>query len=149
MKLSKAPILKALALTAALAGLAATTASAGPGTHSMGVVQVKQTYQVDIDEGVVTAGAAADLWFEAASPTHFFLAPVHGAQFSLKNTVQPDYAACQTASYSSGKIPLGMAPPYTYICIKTNHGRYAQIRIDGMSVSGGLKVLVFSHRTWN
>ncbi|MBS0297882.1 MAG: hypothetical protein JSR45_16360 [Proteobacteria bacterium] len=142
-------LFKTMAALAALVGLAATAASAGPGTHSVGVIQIKQTFMADIDEGYVTPGPAADLWFEAASPGHFFLTPVHGAQFALQGTTQPDYATCQTAGYSGSKIPLSAAPVYTYVCVRTNHGRYAQFRIDGMTTAGPLKVLVINHRTWN
>lgn len=114
--------------------------------HSSGTVNIPQTYIVDLDTGHLNASGPGDLWFEAATATQFYLAPVNGARIHVGGHTAAGWAACSTASYSTGRVPIP-AVLGRYVCVRTNSGRVGEVKVQGM-MGGGIKTLVIDYRTW-
>jgi len=118
-----------------------------PGIHSSGTVNIPQTYIVDLDTGALNAAGPGDLWFEAQTATQFYLTPRNGAQMSVGGSTPRGYLGCAAASYSSGRVNA-FATVGRYVCVKTNAGRIAEVRINAI-MGGGIKTMVMGYRTWN
>jgi hypothetical protein len=121
-----------------------------PVTYSSGILDIPQTYIVDLDQGVVVDNAhqdQGDFWFEAATPTERYVTPWNGTQIALVGTVAPGLSGCQSASYSSNKIAIADLPVGTYVCVQTNEGRYSQVRIEA-PVGPSPGTLSISFITW-
>jgi len=118
--------------------------------HVSGSLDIPQTYIVDLDQGVVVDNAhqdQGDFWFEAATPTERYITPWNGTQIALVGTLTPGLSGCQSASYSSNKIPIADLPVGTYVCVQTNEGRYSQVRIEA-PVGPSPGTLSISYTTW-
>ena len=118
-----------------------------PPTFSTGPVTLPQTYLVNFDNGVVTTGSGADLWFQAVDPTHMFLTPRNGAVMAVGDRSNRGYAGCSAASFSSASVPLMAVPVGSYVCMKTNAGRISQFRVNGIN-PGYPKTLQLGYTTW-
>lgn len=120
---------------------------AKPVTYSTGRLSVPQTHTFDIDRGGVGKGAADDMWFQAKTAKDLYLTPRNGAKMSVSGKRNRGLAGCRTARYSAGATPLARLPVGTYICVRTNEGRIAEFRINGISGSGA-KTLSLGYTTW-
>ena len=120
---------------------------AKPVTFSTGRLTVPQTYTFDIDRGGVGKGAADDLWFQAKTAKDLFLTPRNGAAMSVSGKRNRGMAGCRTARYTASAMPMAKLPVGTYICVRTNEGRIAEFRINGLSGSGA-KTLSLGYTTW-
>lgn len=129
-------------------GFICTTRSAGgprPRTLHTGALTVPQTYTVDFDTGRV-GGRGADIWFQAETATRMYLTPRGGARMSIHNRAQ-SLQSCKTARTTSGRVSLRDVRVGSYICVRTNEGRTAQFRINGIS-GGSPKRLSIGYTTW-
>jgi hypothetical protein len=79
-----------------------------PKTHSTGPLAISQTWTADLDEGEVGAGADSDIWFQAVTATERYITPRNGATIAK----------------------VGTLPEGTYVCVRTNLGRYSQFRVN-------------------
>lgn len=117
-------------------------------THRAMFFTLKQTYQVDFDSGQ-NSGATADLWFQAETATSLFLVPRNGATMWVGDRSQRGYLGCSAGTaYSTNRVALSNLPVGSFVCIKTNQGRFSQFRIDSIS-SNSPRVLGISYVTWN
>jgi hypothetical protein len=108
---------------------------------------VAQTYSVDIDEGQLSTGADADVWFQAVTMSQLFLKPVNGAQLAVGDRSDRGRRRCATESFSNDPVALNALPVGSFVCVATNRGRVAQFRVSG--VSGGVpKTLTLDYTTW-
>ncbi|MEJ0011122.1 MAG: hypothetical protein WDM94_00575 [Bauldia sp.] len=126
------------------------SASSGGGSqpvHSDGTIAVQQTFTLDLDEGNVPGGPAADLQFQAVTATQLFLRPMNGAQFAVGNKSDRGYDGCSAASFSPNAVPLITLPVGSYICAATNQGRVSQFQITGLT-GGATKKLTLAYSTW-
>ena len=66
---------------------------------------------------------------------------------SVGGSTPRGYLGCAAASYSSGRVNA-FATVGRYVCVKTNAGRIAEVRINAI-MGGGIKTMVMGYRTWN
>lgn len=118
-----------------------------PPTFSTGPVELPQTYMVNFDNGAVSGGSGADLWFQAVDPTHMYLTPRHGAKMAVGDRSNRGFAGCRTAAFSPASVPLSAVPVGSYVCMKTNAGRISQFRVNGLT-AGYPKTLQLGYTTW-
>ncbi len=112
-------------------------------------LSIQQTYLADLDGGVVLSGpdySAADLWFQAVSDAEKYISPKNGAKM-LKMAGIPELADCSGAALSSANIPLGSLPVGSWVCYKTNQGRYGRFQVDTLT-AGPSQTITIDLRTW-
>ena len=66
---------------------------------------------------------------------------------SVGGSVARGYLGCAAAAYSTGRVNAG-ATVGRYVCVRTNAGRIAEVRVNSI-LGGGIKTMVMSYRTWN
>jgi len=122
-----------------------------PVTFSTGPINVMQTYSFDLDNGMVTSGRRADIWFEAVNYNTRYLVPVNGAQISLQMPRSAGrnrgYAGCSTSVYSANRVNLNRVPVGSYVCVKTSAGRFSEFRVNNLT-GGRNKTLHIGYTTW-
>ena len=101
-----------------------------PKTHSTGLLTISQTWTADLDEGEVGAGADSDIWFQAATATERYITPRNGATIAKVGTTSVGLGGCMEAPLSSSRININDLPEGTYVCVRTNLGRYSQFRVN-------------------
>lgn len=101
-----------------------------PKTHRTGKLKIPQTYQADLDQGTVTSGSSVDIWFQAKTATDRYITPRNKALIGIAGTRSINREGCAAMKLSKRSISLHDAPEGTYICVKTNEGRYSQFRIN-------------------
>lgn len=124
----------------------APTPAPAPVTYSTGPIKLKQTFTANLDNGNV-GGAGSDLWFQAATPTKFFLKPINGAKMAVGNKSNRGFAGCSIASYSSQRVKLNQIPVGSYVCMKTGAGRISQFRMN-KKINGPVKKIKIGYTTW-
>lgn len=98
--------------------------------HVSGSIDVRQTSMLDLDSGRLTRNRReADLWFEADNATRRYLTPRNGATIAIMGKRAPGYRGCQRASLSSRKVNLHSLRRDIYLCMRTNRGRIASLRV--------------------
>jgi Ig-like domain from next to BRCA1 gene len=122
------------------------TPTSGPTVYKTAHFSVRQTFFGDLDSGAETS-TGADFWFEAVSEAEKYITPKNGATF-LKMADVPDYEDCKGASLSSSKINLTSFPAGSWMCYKTNDGRYGRFQLDSFGSSGGFTTMNVDMRTW-
>ncbi len=115
----------------------------GPVTFSTGPINLQQTFSADLDTGNV-GGAGSDIWYQAVSPVEKYLTPRPGAAISFSGGAQRGYAGCSTASYTTNRLPLWTVPIGSYVCVKTNQGRYSEFRLNGFTGT----TMILGYTTW-
>ncbi|HSM41060.1 MAG TPA: hypothetical protein VK862_09940 [Afifellaceae bacterium] len=119
---------------------------AGPSTFSTGPINVRQTFQFDLDRGRVQP-SGADLWFQAETRDLLYLVPRNGASIGVGDRSNRGYAGCSSARMSTNRVSLRDIPVGSYVCVKTNEGRISQFRVNGLS-AGSPKTLSLGYTTW-
>ncbi|HEV3219978.1 MAG TPA: hypothetical protein VGZ48_09415 [Candidatus Acidoferrales bacterium] len=74
------------------------------------------------------------------------LHPQHGAQLARGGTAEAGYLGCSKAIYAKGVIRIDDLPVGSHICVHTNEGRYAEMRIE--SFDRKKKTISFTFTTW-
>jgi eukaryotic-like serine/threonine-protein kinase len=100
-----------------------------PKVYRRGRLSIGQTFTADLDEGQVGAGATSDIWFEAETATRRFLAPQNKAQIAAVGRQSVGRDGCAKAALGSAKIPIETLPAGSYVCVRTNQGRYSELRV--------------------
>ena len=103
-----------------------------PVTHSTGPIELKQTFQANLDNGNV-GGAGVDIWYQAVTAVEKYVTPQGGAQLALGNGSNRGYDGCAEEDFTGDSIPLADIPPGTYVCARTNQGRISQFRVNGFA----------------
>ncbi len=122
--------------------------SPAPAVASAGTVNIPQTYIVDLDSGALIASGPGDIWFEAATPTLFFLTPVNGAKMNVGGPTARGYAGCAGAAYGGGKVNMASVPPGTHVCVRTNSGHVSEFRVNNVW-GAPTRTLNISYTTWH
>lgn len=115
--------------------------------HSSGRLIIPQTYCADLDEGGVTCDSADDIWFEAVTATQRYVTPRHGAMMAIASKATVGRYGCATASLSGDRININNLPVGTYLCAKTNLGRYAEVLIAS-AIGPSPGTLLIGYTTW-
>ncbi|MBX7247968.1 MAG: hypothetical protein K1X35_02840 [Caulobacteraceae bacterium] len=116
------------------------------GVFNQGELELRQTYQVDFDQGRV-GGAGADLWFHALTPLDLYLEPVNGARLGWLGS-SAGRQDCRDVTLSTDRISLGRLNIGTTLCYRTNEGRFGQFRVTGFSQQGGSRAIRLEYSTW-
>ncbi len=107
-----------------------------------------QTWEFDLDEGGVGSNPQADAWFEAVTAWEMYIVPRNGARIWLGDGSNRGYAGCSSGGpYTTARVPIGSLPVGTYVCVRTNEGRYSQFRVNGWG-AGYPKTLALGYTTW-
>lgn len=99
-------------------------------TWAAGVLDVPQTWLVDLDTGIVGVGPDSDIWFQAETADERFVSAENGASIALMGTEPPGYEGCLVAPYTTGRIHVNDLPAGTYVCYFTNLGHYGQFLVN-------------------
>lgn len=118
-----------------------------PVTHSTGLLTIQQTYLADLDAGTITTAASADIWFQAATATQRYVTPVNGARIAKVGTTLVGQGSCAAAPLSNARININDLPVGSYVCARTNQGRYSQFQINA-AVGPSPGKLVIRYTTW-
>lgn len=106
---------------------AGNSAQPAPKVAARGNLDVRQTYQFDLDTGRVTQNDA-DFWFEARTATERYLTPQNGAQMAV-STQQVDYQVCAGTNFSTQRYPVDRLPENRFFCVRTSRGKIAIIKL--------------------
>lgn len=98
--------------------------------HRTGRLEIKQTFQADLDTGTVISGAKADIWFQAKTARKRYITPRNGALIKIAGRQSVGREGCAALRLAGNAIPLDSIPVGTYVCVKTTEGRYSQFRIN-------------------
>ncbi len=115
--------------------------------HASGTLSIPQTFLADLDQGAITS-AGADIWFEAVTATARFVTPTSGVVIAKMGTSPVGKSGCAAAALSSARIDINNLPVGTYVCVRTNQGRYSQFRVDA-AVGPSPGTLVIGFTTWD
>jgi beta-lactam-binding protein with PASTA domain len=116
-------------------------------TRSRGSLSIPQTWTVDLDDGKVGARQEADIWFEAVTATERYLTPQNRSLIAVvRQRIAPE--VCAQATLSAARIPIRDLPQSTYVCVRTNQGRFSAFRVNE-AVGPSPGTLKISYVTWN
>lgn len=127
-------------------GFECATAVATPRTFSTGGLDVRQTFQFDLDRGAV-GREGADFWFQAETASLLYLVPSNGARIGVGDRSNRGAAGCASARMTTDRVSLSDMPVGSYVCGRTNEGRITQFRVNGVS-GGSPKTLSLGYTTW-
>ncbi len=103
-----------------------------PAVHTSGDLSIPETYQADLDEGVVP-GSGSDIWFEEAGPpTERYITPQNGATIAVTSTLATSPEQCAQAPLGTARIPMTTLDTGSTLCARTNQGRYSAVTLTGM-----------------
>jgi len=118
-----------------------------PTTYATGFLEIPQTWQADLDEGVVGSGPGADIWFEAETATARYVTPLHGASIAIVGNTPVGRDGCAQAALYAARVHVDGLQEGTYVCVRTNEGRYSQFRVNApIGPSPGTLMIGFT--TW-
>jgi hypothetical protein len=121
------------------------TTTAEPPIRSEGVIDVGQTFTLDLDTG--TVGGGDDVQFEAQTSTLRFLRPLDGRIALFPGDEIPGFEDCRDAPVSGERIPIQDIEEGSHVCARTNEGRVARITVQTPpGPSPG--TLTIDHTTW-
>ncbi len=75
------------------------------------------------------------------------LQPRHRAEFARGTASKAGLSGCMNATYVKGQLRVDQLPLGNHICVRTNQGRYSELRIDEAIRRGADQVLL-SYTTW-
>lgn len=123
------------------------TISSPPVTYSTGLLTVRSTWLADLDSGVETS-SGADIWFEAATSTQWYITPYGGATLGIFGTTAPSRDQCVALAKSTARIPFSSVPVGTYVCYQTGAGRPGEFRMNTAPTSPLPTSMTIGYATW-
>jgi hypothetical protein len=114
--------------------------------HKQGSLTIQENNYVDLDEGTI-GNSDADIWFEVRSANQRFITPQNNAQVAFMSTTQAGYDGCRTASWG-GSIRISNLKLNTYVCVRTNQGRYSQFRVTAAAGPSPSSLTIY-YITWD
>ena len=94
---------------------------------------------IDLD-GESTSKSDEDIQFDASGQTERNLQPINGAEMAAVGRDPVNRDGCANAALSDTPVRLQVG---TYLCVRTNRGRYALLRIEDVG-----RELKLSYDTW-
>jgi hypothetical protein len=118
--------------------------------HREGNYALTQSSTLDLDEGHVNAGTAADIWFEAETATRRFVSPRNGALLRNMGATAPDWPTCANAALSATRIDVTALSVGDYLCVKTSSSRFSRVKVLLLpGPSSATASLSLSFTTWD
>lgn len=141
-----------LTLTPTPNGTATLTPTPTPTTHATPVVIVNSSAAfppdgyIDLDTGVTNGQSGNDVAYTSDQNGTHPLTPQNGAAFAIFGTQAPTFDNCRTANMGGGSLTVESLATGTYLCYRTDQGRYGWLRIDNFDSSS--LILSFMLLTW-
>lgn len=121
------------------------TATPTPKVHTAKKITVNAGSNFDLDEGDPGASdGTKDAWYHKVSEAEQYIEPQNGAQFKKWGNSPPTFNDCKGAALSGSAISFADIPVGTYVCYKTNQGRYGRVQIEDMTTT----TIRLDFRTW-
>ena len=127
-----------------------------PSAYSSGTLGIPPSWTANLDRGVLSKEADADIWFRGSPNTVGYLHPIFGARIAVVGTTSIGRDGCAGAAWSppgggpgsnTFEIDVSNLPEGTYVCVLTNEGRYSEFRITA-EVGPSPGTLNISYTTW-
>ncbi len=101
-----------------------------PTVYRQGTLRLPITWIADLDKGEIVFGPLEphDVWFQAVTPTEWYLTP-EGGRLAMSGTSAPGYDGCSVAPLRYDRIPMGNLSVGLYLCAITDEGRIAELRV--------------------
>ncbi len=115
-----------------------------PVVHSTGNINLKETFEANLDNGNIGSGPGTDIWYRVVTPANKMIKPKNGARLALGDGSNRNFAQCSAAAFSTAPISTWALPVGTYVCVKTNTGRIGKFRVTGY-VGNKIKI---NYKTW-
>lgn len=116
-------------------------------TYTSRQLTIPQTWTADLDEGALGSPRNSDLWFRAITATERYIEPLNGATAAISGRRSVGRDGCAAATLSAERIAISRLSEGTYVCMKTNEGRYAQLRVNA-PVGASPGTLEVGYTTW-
>jgi hypothetical protein len=144
-----------------LAAGALFSASSGP-IRRAGQLTVNPHCAVDLDRGVCECMVTLDgdgTEFPSHPPgkdddfrlepggSRLYIQPRHGTLLAKPTSVESGLTGCMAAQYAKARMRVDGFPAGACICVRTNEGRYAELRVDEVIRASANRVLL-SYKTW-
>ncbi len=120
-------------------------AAAGPLVHKSGLLEIPQTWTVDLDNGSLGPASGAEIKFEAKTDVDLNLVFFVPAKLFVR---QPSYDDCSNAQMDSPTIPIASMGLGTYFCYLTDQGRLGYLEYAGSDTTPGAGKLYLEFTTW-
>jgi hypothetical protein len=82
------------------------------------------------------------------SGSRLYLRPQHGTSLAKGTSIESGLTGCMAAQYTKTRLRVDGLSTGTYICVHTNEGRYAEVRVEDAIRAGAERVLL-SYKTWD
>jgi hypothetical protein len=121
-----------------------------PRPGASGRLAIPPTWTADLDKARIGAGDFSDLWLKVRGEQADGireLAPINGALALVLGRNEPNRETCEQTTLSAAPVPLQNLANGSFLCARTNEGRFAIIEIleTRSSRSSALSV---SYETW-
>ncbi len=124
------------------------TPEATPAAHVSGPATLLIGDTLDLDTNLVNSAAGMDVLYASGAEGTPQLLPQGGAQMSVFGDAKPELADCQAAGLSSDPVAVDGLALGTYLCYRTDEGRFGWLRITGyLSDTQALNLSVFTWET--
>jgi hypothetical protein len=121
------------------------TPTPAPQVHKADTITVNSSFHFDLDAGDPAAPATTkDGWYRAVSAVEQYLTPENGALFKKWGSGVPTFEDCKSAALSGAEISLADLPVGTWVCYRTNEGRYGRFEVEGKTTT----TWTIDFRTW-
>lgn len=102
-----------------------------PPIHAQGTLALPATRRANLDVGAL-GGPGADILYRNIA-TGRFLTPLNGARLARGAGTNRGFFGCSAETWSAAPLPFAALSPGTHVCVRTNAGRIAQIRVNSFS----------------
>jgi hypothetical protein len=120
--------------------------AAGPTVRASGLLEIPQTWTVDLDSGSLGPASGADIYYEVDvnwSHNLVFLGP------AKLFTRPPTFEDCRNAQMDSPTVPINSLSLGTFFCYVTDEGRFGYLEYAGSDSTPDAGKLYLEFTTWN
>jgi len=118
----------------------------GPSVHKSGLLEIPQTWSVDLDSGSLGPASGAEIKFQAKTDVDLNLVFFGPAKLFTR---QPSFEDCQNAQMDSPTVPASSLSLGTFFCYVTDQGRFGYLEYAGSDTTPGAGKLYLEFTTWN
>jgi hypothetical protein len=126
------------------------------GVYSQGTATVDPSCTVDLDGGPVCDASRMmnmDLWYETITNSERYVstgdrAMRNGSAIGLAGLTAPGRDGCMAATLGNVRLNVDGLSVGTYLCARTNAGRYSQVRLEQLPAAGTITPMVVSYTTY-
>lgn len=104
-----------------------------PGAHASGTAILFPSDRLNLDNNQVNSGGEDLLYQYNESEERYYLVPQDTAVAGVYGGFQPSRQDCQAASLGAAPIAMDNVSLGTYLCYRTNEGRFGWARLSGLN----------------